>query len=81
MFSVVPQRLPTMRPCRFRHDIGTPNACHTSGPSGVPSLALIERTNCQLTGIDIDAAGIAYAQAQATARGLADRGHFQRPRL
>ena len=44
--------------------------------SGVPSLALIERTNCQLTGIDIDAAGIAYAQAQATKRGLADRANF-----
>jgi SAM-dependent methyltransferase len=44
--------------------------------SGVPSLALIERTNCQLTGIDIDAAGIGYAQAQATKRALADRATF-----
>jgi ubiquinone/menaquinone biosynthesis C-methylase UbiE len=44
--------------------------------SGVPSLALIERTNCRLTGIDVDAAGIAYAQAQATTRGLADRATF-----
>ena len=38
IFSVEPQRLPTMSPCRFRHDIGTPNALQTSGLhlTGVP---------------------------------------------
>jgi len=44
--------------------------------AGGPSLALVERTGCQLTGLDTEAAGIAHAEAQASARGLADRAHF-----
>ena len=44
--------------------------------AGGPSLALVQRTGCRLTGIDIEAAGIAQAQAQAIARGLADRSTF-----
>ena len=44
--------------------------------AGGPSLALVERTGCQLTGLDTEAAGIAHAEAQASARGLADRASF-----
>jgi len=44
--------------------------------AGGPSLALVERSGCQLTGVDVEAAGIAYAKAQASARGLADRSTF-----
>ncbi len=44
--------------------------------AGGPSLALVERTGCRLTGLDAEAAGIAHAQAQASARGLADRATF-----
>ena len=44
--------------------------------SGGPSLALAERTGCRLTGLDLEDAGIAHAQSQATARGLADRATF-----
>jgi SAM-dependent methyltransferase len=44
--------------------------------AGGPSLALVERTGCRLTGVDIEAAGIAYAQAEAAARGLAGRAAF-----
>ena len=44
--------------------------------SGGPSLALVERTGCRLTGLDLEDAGIAHAQSQATARGLADRATF-----
>ena len=39
--------------------------------SGGPSLALVERTGCRLTGIDVEPGAIAYAQAQAAVRGLA----------
>jgi SAM-dependent methyltransferase len=44
--------------------------------AGGPSLALVERTGCRLTGLDAEAAGIAHAEAQAYARGLADRATF-----
>jgi SAM-dependent methyltransferase len=44
--------------------------------SGGPSLALVERTGCRLTGVDLEEAGIAHAQSQASARGLADRVTF-----
>ncbi len=44
--------------------------------AGGPSLALVERTGCRLTGLDAEAAGVAYARAQASARGLADRATF-----
>jgi len=44
--------------------------------AGGPSLALVERTGCRLTGLDAEAAGIAHAEAQASARGLADRAAF-----
>jgi SAM-dependent methyltransferase len=49
-------------------------ACGTGGPS----LALVERTGCRLTGLDLEAAAIAYAQTQAAARGLGDRATFVR---
>ena len=45
--------------------------------SGGPSLALAARTGCRITGLDIEAAGIAQAQAQASARGLAGRVDFR----
>ena len=32
MFSVVPHRLPKIRPCGFRQQRGTPNLRHTSVP-------------------------------------------------
>lgn len=44
--------------------------------SGGPSLALIQRTGCRLTGIDREDAAIAYAQAQASSRAIADRATF-----
>jgi SAM-dependent methyltransferase len=44
--------------------------------AGGPSLALLEHTGCRLTGLDAEAAGIAHAQAQASARRLADRATF-----
>ena len=44
--------------------------------AGGPSLALVERTGCRLTGLDVEAAGIARAKAQASIRGLADRAAF-----
>ncbi len=44
--------------------------------AGGPSLALIERTGCRLTGLDAEAAGIAHAESAASARGLADRARF-----
>jgi len=44
--------------------------------AGGPSLALVERTGCRLTGLDVESAGIAYAQAQASRRGLAERASF-----
>jgi SAM-dependent methyltransferase len=44
--------------------------------AGGPSLALVERTGCRLTGLDAEPAGIAHAEAQASARGLADRTTF-----
>jgi SAM-dependent methyltransferase len=44
--------------------------------SGGPSLALVQRTGCRLSGIDREEAGIARAQALASARGLGDRAIF-----
>jgi SAM-dependent methyltransferase len=44
--------------------------------AGGPSLALVARTSCRLTGLDSEVAGIAHAEAQASARGLADRARF-----
>jgi SAM-dependent methyltransferase len=44
--------------------------------SGGPSLALAERTGCAVTGLDIEAAGIAHAQSVASARDLAARVTF-----
>jgi SAM-dependent methyltransferase len=44
--------------------------------AGGPSLALVERTGCQVTGVDIEPTGIAHANAEARVRGLADRALF-----
>lgn len=44
--------------------------------SGGPSLALVERTGCRLTGADVEAAAIAHAVARAAARGLTGRATF-----
>ena len=44
--------------------------------AGGPSLALVERTHCRLTGLDIVPEGIAHANALADQRGLADRATF-----
>src|ERR1700687_4864603 len=40
--------------------------------AGGPSLALVERTGCRLTGLDVEDAAIAHARAEAAARGLAE---------
>ena len=45
--------------------------------SGGPSIALAERTGCMVTGFDVEPAGIAEAEVQAGARGLADRAGFR----
>ena len=44
--------------------------------SGGPSLALVQRTGCRLTGIDREEAGVEHARAEASARGLSDRAIF-----
>jgi SAM-dependent methyltransferase len=44
--------------------------------AGGPSLALIDRTGCRLTGVDLEAAAIARARIQAAKRGLAERTNF-----
>lgn len=44
--------------------------------AGGPSLALVERTGCRLTGLDIELRGIAHASSVAAKRGLADRANF-----
>ncbi len=44
--------------------------------AGGPSLDLVERTGCRLTGLDAEAAGIAHAEHLASARGLAGRATF-----
>jgi SAM-dependent methyltransferase len=45
--------------------------------SGGPSLDLAGRTGCRVTGLDLEPAGIARAEARAAARGLADRVDFR----
>jgi len=44
--------------------------------SGGPGLALVQRTGCRLIGLDVEPDGIAYASAQASARGLENRATF-----
>lgn len=44
--------------------------------SGGPAMSLIQRAGCRVTGIDRENAAIAYAQAQASSRGMADRATF-----
>src|SRR3954451_3351299 len=46
--------------------------------AGGPSLDLVERTGCRLTGLDLEAGALAYARAQGAARGLGDRASFVR---
>ncbi len=45
--------------------------------AGGPSLDLAGRTGCAVTGADVEAAGIAQADTQASARGLAGRARFR----
>jgi SAM-dependent methyltransferase len=45
------------------------------GPGG-PSLALVERTSCLLTGLDSEPAAISHAQGHASARGASERASF-----
>jgi len=44
--------------------------------SGGPSLAMAERTGSRVTGIDVEPAAIAYAEALAVRRGLAGQATF-----
>lgn len=44
--------------------------------AGGPSLALVERSGCRLTGFDIEPEGVAHANAMAAKRALADRANF-----
>jgi SAM-dependent methyltransferase len=44
--------------------------------AGGPSLALVERTGCQITGVDIEPTAIEHANAEARRRGLANRATF-----
>lgn len=44
--------------------------------AGGPGLALVDRTGCRLTGLDIEADGIAYARAAAASRGLTRLASF-----
>lgn len=45
--------------------------------SGGPSLAFAASAGCRVVGLDVEAAGIAQARAEAAARGLADRADFR----
>lgn len=45
--------------------------------SGGPSLALVEQTQCRLTGVDVEASGVEHAQRQTMARGLSDMITFE----
>lgn len=45
--------------------------------SGGPSLDLAARTGCRVTGLDVEADGIAQAQAAAGARSLGERAAFR----
>jgi methylase of polypeptide subunit release factors len=55
---------------------GTSHVLDVCCGSGGPALAVVQRTGCRLTGIDRETAAIAYAQAQAWSRGMADRATF-----
>jgi ubiquinone/menaquinone biosynthesis C-methylase UbiE len=44
--------------------------------SGGPSIAMAERSGCQVTGVDVEASAITHAQALATRRALAERTQF-----
>jgi SAM-dependent methyltransferase len=44
--------------------------------AGGPSLALVERTGCQITGVDVEPTAIEHANAEARRRGLEDRSTF-----
>jgi SAM-dependent methyltransferase len=44
--------------------------------AGGPSLALVDRTGCQITGVDIEPTAIEHANAEARRRRLADRSTF-----
>jgi SAM-dependent methyltransferase len=44
--------------------------------AGGPALAMVEQTGCRITGLDVEAAGISQARADAERRGLADRALF-----
>jgi SAM-dependent methyltransferase len=44
--------------------------------AGGPSLALVERFGCSLTGLDIEPEGVAHGNAAAKKRGLAERASF-----
>jgi cyclopropane fatty-acyl-phospholipid synthase-like methyltransferase len=45
--------------------------------SGGPSLALVQQTNCRLTGVDVEVSGVEHAQRQTLARGLSDMVTFE----
>ena len=45
--------------------------------AGGPSLKLVECLGCRLIGLDIEAAGVRHATAQANSRGLSHRATFQ----
>ncbi|MFO1060371.1 MAG: class I SAM-dependent methyltransferase [Dongiaceae bacterium] len=44
--------------------------------SGGPSVDLVARSGCRVTGIDREEGGVAYARDLAAARGMADRASF-----
>jgi SAM-dependent methyltransferase len=44
--------------------------------AGGPSLALVERVGCRLVGLDLEAEGVAHANALAAKRGFAERATF-----
>ena len=44
--------------------------------AGGPSLALVERSGCRLTGLDIQPEGIAHANSLAAKRALTNRANF-----
>jgi SAM-dependent methyltransferase len=44
--------------------------------AGGPSLAMVDRTGCRITGLDVEPGAIAHARSEAERRGLEERAEF-----
>ena len=55
----------------------SPHVLDVACGSGGPALAIASKTGCSLTGVDIEASGIATANSLKTSLGIGDRVNFQ----